>query len=196
MENFTALFLFTLIMTITPGPNNMLLTLSGSQFGYKKTLPFIGGIVLGILSQLFLSALGLGLIFERFPYFQKILKVVGTAYILYLAYKIAFTKKRKSTHKVAEKPLGYFQGAAFQYMNPKAYIMTVTAISVYSTPGEKYIYSVGVIIMTFTLVTPFSISLWAGFGSLLGRVSGGDQSIKINLFLGLITAGSALLMLV
>jgi threonine/homoserine/homoserine lactone efflux protein len=113
--------LFVLTMTITPGPNNMLLTASGAQFGFKRSLPFIIGIVLGILSQLLLSALGLGILFNRFPIIQNILKISGSLYILFLAIKIAFPRSDKSDETQKNRPMSLLQGAAFQYLNPKAY---------------------------------------------------------------------------
>ncbi len=191
MENiFIPLFLFALIMTVTPGPNNMLLTVSGARFGYRKTIPFILGVVAGLVSQLCLSALGLGALFERFPELQNILKAAGSLYILYLAYKISFSRKTVKENAEMGKPLNFFQGALFQYINPKACLMTITAMSVYSVQGKYYPRSVFLIIAVFALLTPATISLWAGFGMFLGRLAGNRHAGKINLLLGALTAGS------
>lgn len=189
--------LFVITMTVTPGPNNMLLTASGARFGYRRTLPFIAGIVLGIISQLILSALGMGYLFQLFPIAQKILKIVGSAYILYLAVKIGMSPvKGIKDDKSVEEPMRMFQGALFQYLNPKAYIMTITAMSVYPLQGELYFKSSLFILLSFLIICPLSISIWAGFGSLLKKVmKEGRYAGKVNLFLGGITALSVVFIL-
>lgn len=189
--------LFTLTMTITPGPNNMLLTASGARFGFRKTLPFIGGIVLGIISQLLLSALGLGYLFEHYPLAQKILKITGSLYILFLAYHIAnpSDSHRKGSQSI-QKPIQLVQGALFQYLNPKAYIMTITAMSVYPLQGELYLRSSLFILLSFVVICPLSISLWAAFGTLLKVfMKEGKHAGKVNIFLGVITAFSVVFIL-
>ena len=189
--------LFVLTMTVTPGPNNMLLTASGARFGYRRTLPFIAGIVLGIISQLILSALGLGYLFQHYPLAQKVLKIAGSAYILYLAVKIALPSgKSKKKGENVEEPMHLIQGALFQYLNPKAYIMTITAMSVYPLQGDMYFRSSMFILLSFLLICPLSISLWAGFGSLLKKVmKEGRYAGRLNLFLGGITALSVVFIL-
>lgn len=189
--------LFVLTMTITPGPNNMLLTASGARFGFRKTIPFIVGIVLGIISQLILSALGLGSLFQHFPLAQKILKICGSIYILYLAVKIAIpSKKVQKDGDLFDKPMHMLQGALFQYLNPKAYIMTITAMSVYPLKGEMYFRSSLFILLSFLIICPISISMWAGFGSLLKKVmKDGKYARRVNLLLGGITALSVVFIL-
>ncbi|MBF9019018.1 MULTISPECIES: LysE family translocator [unclassified Oceanispirochaeta] len=189
--------LFVLTMTVTPGPNNMLLTASGARFGYRRTLPFIAGIVLGIISQLILSALGLGYLFQHYPLAQKVLKIAGSAYILYLAVKIAMPSgKSKKKGENVEEPMHFIQGALFQYLNPKAYIMTITAMSVYPLQGDMYFRSSLFILLSFLIICPLSISLWAGFGSLLKKVmKEGRYAGRLNLFLGGITALSVVFIL-
>lgn len=197
-EIIIPVLLFTLTMTITPGPNNMLLTASGARFGFMRTIPFIGGIVLGIISQLLLSALGLGYLFEHYPLAQKVLKAAGSIYILYLAWKIAFPpgKSRKGGDTI-EEPMNLLQGALFQYLNPKAYIMTMTAMSVYPLQGELYLRSTLFILISFIVVCPVSISLWAAFGSLLKSfMYEGKHTAKVNMFLGAATAFSIVFILI
>ncbi len=184
--------LFVLTMAITPGPNNMLLTASGARFGYLATLPHIAGIILGMLSQLLLSALGMGLLFARFPAAQGALKVAGTLYILYLAWKIAFTARAGKEGAASDRPFSVLQGAAFQYLNPKAYVITLTAMTVYPLPGADYLPSVAFIAAAFAVIAFGSISLWALFGSLLnGWMKNPRAQRRIRAGLGLLTAGSA-----
>ncbi len=88
------------------------------------------------------------------------------------------------------------QGAVFQYMNPKALIMTITAMSVYSVQGELYLISILLIISVFTFLTPLTISLWAAFGMMIGRLTTDHHAGKINMLLGAMTAGSAVFILI
>ena len=184
-------FLYSLVMTGTPGPNNMMLTASGARFGYRRTLPLLLGIVLGVCSMLALSALGLGVLFDRFPVLQSGLKIAGSLYLAYLAWKVAFSGAAHGAEAPREKPLGFWHGAAFQYLNPKAYVMTVTAMSVYSLAGEEYVGSALLIIAVFAVVAPAAISLWAAFGTVLGRLMAkSGRSRAVNYGLGVLTAAS------
>ncbi|ADK79993.1 LysE family translocator [Sediminispirochaeta smaragdinae] len=188
---FIPVILFTLSMTITPGPNNMLLTVSGAQFGYRKNLPLIIGIVLGLQSQLVLSAMGLGLLFQEFPVIQNILKIIGTLYLLYLAFHIAFQNRKSRGKEHTQKPLTVFQGMALQYLNPKIYVTTITAMSVYTLEGNQYLASVLLITGCFLVITPLSVSVWAAFGSFLNRWMGDEKGAKgIRYALGGLTAAS------
>lgn len=194
--NIMPVLLFAIAMTVTPGPNNMLLTVSGARFGFRKTLPLVTGITLGIVSQLILSAMGLSVLFERFPMCQSILKYAGTAYILYLAVRIAMVGMTGKEERAHETPMGLFQGMLFQYVNPKAYIMTISAVSVYSESSEAYLLSVMTIILVFAVVGPCCISLWAAFGTVLNKtLMSGPRQRTVQLSLGGITALSALFIL-
>ena len=198
--DFFPFLLFVTAMTVTPGPNNMLLTLFGSRFGYRKTLPFLAGIVTGILSQLCLSALGLGVLFHRYSLLQIVLKATGAVYILFLAGKILVSGGRQKSkaagnaapeEEIQDCPPRFTQGALFQYLNPKAYIMTLSAVSVYSLPGEDYLLSTAVILLTFALIAPLSISLWAGLGTVIGKWQTGRAGKAVSISLGMLTLGSA-----
>ncbi|WP_028973093.1 LysE family translocator [Spirochaeta cellobiosiphila] len=166
------LILFVIMMTLTPGPNNMLLTATGAQFGYKKTIPLIMGIIIGVLSLLLLSALGLGILFTRYEIIHKILKVLGISYILYLSLKILLSSSAKHTNVVEENKQapGIVNGLFLQFFNPKAYLMTITATSVYGQIHPSYTTSILVIFLVFFIITPLSISCWAIFGSSLKTI--------------------------
>ncbi len=185
------LFVFT--MAVTPGPNNMLLTASGARFGYKRTLILIVGMLLGMLSQLILCAVGLVFLFEEFPLLHTVLKIIGTMYIFYLAIRITFFSLSKKESSSSDKPLSLMQGMVLQYINPKAYIMAVTTISVYSLKGVLYIPSILVISAIYILVTFSSISLWACFGSFLnGWMKNEKKQRFVRYFLGGLTAVSVI----
>lgn len=115
--------LYIMSMTLTPGPNNVMLTASGANFGFRRTLPHMAGIVGGCFILFSSIALGLGVLFERFPAIQLGLRWLGSAYLLYLAWKIASAPPpnlKGSSHSI---PLTFWQAAAFQFANPKAWIM-------------------------------------------------------------------------
>ncbi len=185
--------MFAISMTGTPGPNNMLLTVSGARFGYRRTVPLILGIVAGIQTQLLLVAVGLGIVFATIPVLQLLLRIVGVAYLLYLAVRIAFfSVSRAGTETNASRPLRSVEGALFQYVNPKAWVMTVTAMSVYTIDGDIYGRTAFVVMLVFLFITPISVSMWAAFGTVIGRrLSSGRHQRTFNIALGLITAASA-----
>ena len=119
---FIPVLLFAISMTLTPGPNNMLLTVSGASYGFRRTVPLIAGIVAGIVSLLTLAALGLGALFETLPALRTVLKITGSAYLAYLAFRIMFAKAGTKDSASHSRPLSFLEGVGFQYLNPKAYI--------------------------------------------------------------------------
>ena len=195
-ELFLPVSLFALSMCITPGPNNMMLTASGANFGFRRTIPHILGIECGLLLMFALNAAGLGLAFKTFPMLQPVLKTVSAGYLFYLAMRIAFSKQGKISAPGQAKPLNFFQAAAFQLVNPKVLMMALTAMSTFSIAGNHYNLSVYLIITIFGLVCVPSISLWAGFGVLLGRMLTDRKSHTVfNLVMGGLTAGSVIFIL-
>lgn len=189
--NIIPMLLFITVMTVTPGPNNMIITSSGTMYGYRKTSPFIFGVTVGLITQLLLTSAGLGLLFSRFPIIEKILKITGFLYISWLAFKIA-TVKNSFTDSSSERAPGFIKGLLFQYLNPKAYLMSITTISLYTLQGERYLWSVSIIILAYLLIAPISTSVWALFGVGIKKVMI-NRSIKwVQYGLGVITLLSAL----
>lgn len=196
IETIIPVFLFTLSMCITPGPNNIMLTASGINFGYVKTIPHILGIALGMIMLLILSALGLGTLFTIFPQLKLILKIAGSVYLLYFAFKIATAKQKKNEVSAKSRPLNVFEGMMFQFVNPKAVLINVTAIAAYTAEGAGFAHSVLIILVTYLLVCIPSISVWAGFGSLIGRIISDERSFRIcNAALGGVTALSVIMII-
>ncbi|MGL1893880.1 MAG: LysE family translocator [Spirochaetaceae bacterium] len=187
--------IFAVSMSITPGPNNIMLTASGANFGFIKTIPHILGIVTGIAFMNILSAVGLSKLFNMFPNIQNVLKYIGIVYMMFLAYKIAFSAGVKNSDKVS-KPLNFFQAMLFQALNPKAIIMCITAITVYSLEGRLFYKSVVYILVIFLLFGVSSISIWAGFGTILKRILKNRRYLKIfNYFMGFMCCLSAIILL-
>lgn len=195
--NLLPLFLFALTMTTTPGPNNIMLAASGAGFGLTATIRHIFGIWTGMVLLLTLSGLGLNRLFSLLPWLENILRWAGIAYIFYLAFKMALSRGSGSEKKERGQPLTLIQAALFQIINPKALMMTVTAISVYTQPGENYIYSLLILIVVFTVVGFPSSFLWTGFGSLIGSLLKRKRNLKLyNYTMGGLTALSALFLLI
>ena len=163
LELFLALIGYYFVMYITPGPNNTMLTVSGIKFGFFRTMPHLFGIPSGHALQLILVCLGLGVIFETYPMIQDILKWVGTAYLLYLAWKILGSLKVGD--KDTSSPLKYYEAVIFQFVNPKAWIICITAVSLFFPREESLLISILFLVLLSSVVNLPCISCWAIFGA-------------------------------
>lgn len=189
------LILFALACCITPGPNNIMLTASGANFGFRRTIPHIIGIVAGVAVLMTLTGAGLGVIFSRFPQIQLVLKVIGAAYLLYLAWKIA-TIPALGTAKQEAKPFTFWQAVLFQFLNPKVMVMTFSAMTTFTVTGTDYVPSATRVVLVFTVICLPSVSCWAGFGVAIGRLLKNARTFRIfNISLGSVTALSVFFMI-
>ncbi|MCJ7993287.1 LysE family translocator [Rhizobium cremeum] len=161
----SALVGFAFATSITPGPNNMMLFASGVNFGFRRTIPHMLGIGVGFLSLLIGVGLGLGALLATIPLLYTGLKIAGGLYLIYIAWKIG-TSRTLSDGETAARPMTFLGAAAFQWVNPKAWVMAVTAMSVY-IDAENYFWSVMIVGLVFAAVNVPSVSTWAGFGSVL-----------------------------
>lgn len=164
-DTLLALFLFAFTTSITPGPNNMMLFASGVNFGFARTIPHMFGIGAGFLSLLVAVGLGLGALLHSVPMLYMGLKFAGGAYLVWIAWKIG-TSRTLSEGKAGAVPMTFLQAAAFQWINPKAWVMAVTAMATY-TSEQAYVTSVLIVGAIFAIVNVPSVSTWAGFGSAL-----------------------------
>jgi len=130
-ELFTALAVFALVSSITPGPNNLMLMASGANFGLRRSVPHMLGMALGFVAMVFLVGIGLQQMFTTWPPAHTALKAVCVAYLLYLAWKIANAAPPERTAS-AGNPFTVLQAAAFRWVNPKAWARALTATSVYA----------------------------------------------------------------
>jgi threonine/homoserine/homoserine lactone efflux protein len=167
-ELLLAFVAFAFVSSVTPGPNNLMLLASGVNFGLRRSLPHMLGVSIGFSVMVALVGLGLGQLFERVPALYLALRYVGAAYLLYLAWKIACAAPPGEKTPNAGKPLTFMQAAAFQWVNPKAWVMAVSAISTFTPPGD-FLMNVLLIAVLFGLVNGPSVSLWTMAGSLLRR---------------------------
>ena len=164
-----ALVVFAFVSSITPGPNNMMLLASGVNFGFRRSVPHMLGIGIGFMVLLLATGLGLGQLLERFPVIYTTLKYVGAAYMLWLAWKIANSgPMADQPAQNAGTPLSFLGAAAFQWVNPKAWVMAVTAMATYTNPNQ-YLVTVVVVTLIFGAVNIPSVGTWAAFGAVLRR---------------------------
>lgn len=167
LEIFLALLVFAFVSSVTPGPNNLMLLASGVNFGFRRTIPHMLGIGVGFFILLLAVGFGLGALIETVPSFYTSLMFAGGAYMLYLAWKIATSRSiGESKGSDSGKPMTFLQAAAFQWVNPKAWVMGVTGIATYANHDNYYV-AVLLVSVAFAIVNLPSVSVWAGFGTLL-----------------------------
>lgn len=168
MELALPIFLFAFTAAITPGPNNIMIMASGLNFGTVRSLPHLLGICFGFPVMIILIGTGLGVVFELYPILHEIIKVVGIAYLIYLAWRIANADKNARA-TAPGKPFTFLQSALFQWVNPKGWIMASSAIAAYTTVGNDIFLQVLLIAFIFFLVTFPSAGTWLIFGVGLQR---------------------------
>ena len=167
IELFTALASFCLVSSITPGPNNLMLMASGANFGFFRTMPHMFGVGIGFMLMVFLVGIGLAQLFHTYPIAHTILKTVSVGYLLYLAWKIANAAPINAADSHGN-PMTFLQAAAFQWVNPKAWTMAVTAVTVYALGTN--LASILIVSAMFGLVNLPSISLWVVLGQQMARI--------------------------
>lgn len=166
VDLLSAFALFAFVSSITPGPNNTMLLASGVNFGFRRSIPHALGISVGFMVLVVAVGLGLGEVFKAVPMAYTVLRYLGGAYLLYLAWKIATSGPVSQEVNSTSRPLGFWGAAAFQWVNPKAWVMAIGAITTY-TPSQGYFVNVFVIALVFAIINLPSVCLWAGCGSAL-----------------------------
>ncbi len=168
LQTLIAVLIFSTVMAFTPGPNNAMLASSGSRFGLARTLPHAAGVTLGFPVMIFLVGLGLASILLASPLLQLGMKSVSCAYLLWMAFQIARSDSTKES-RGKDRPLTFLQAAAFQWINPKAWLMAVGAISAYTTASGRLYLEVAIIAVVSLVVSIFSTLTWAAFGAGIRR---------------------------
>jgi threonine/homoserine/homoserine lactone efflux protein len=164
---FLALILFSLAASFTPGPNNLMVMASGVNFGLKRSLAHVAGVCIGFTVMVLLVGLGLGFLFSAMPVLYPIIKYVGIAYLLYLAWKIANAGPVEDGSG-ASRPLTFIQAAAFQWVNPKGWTMAVGAVAAYAAI-LGYPFNMIVIAAVLGVTCILSTLTWLSFGTLMRR---------------------------
>jgi threonine/homoserine/homoserine lactone efflux protein len=163
----SALSLFALVSSITPGPNNAMLLSSGVNFGLRASLPHMAGVLTGFMLLLLLVGLGLGGLFARYPVLHVVLAWLGAGYLLYLAARIALSDGI-SSKGAGVRPLRFAQAVAFQAVNPKGWAMSLGAMTAYA-PIDHYFINVLVVVAVFAVFNGPCIFAWTAFGVALRR---------------------------
>lgn len=162
-----ALLAFATVMAITPGPNNVMLMTSGVNFGFSRSMPHLWGVTVGFGAMAALVGLGLAGVFAAVPGLFVVLKWAGALYLVILAAKIARSSAAEETGSRG-RPLTFLQAAGFQWINPKAWIVVISACATYAVPSH-YAFSIMVVALVLTVTTMPCMAIWMLFGSALRR---------------------------
>ena len=190
-DTFTAALLFSIAMGFTPGPNNVMLASSGATYGVRRTLPHLTGVTIGFAVMMLIVGLGLATVLLSSPKLQLGMKIVSCLYLLWLALQIA-RSDTVTAKSGSRKPLSFLQAAAFQWVNPKAWLTAVGAISAYTGGGMLYL-QVGIIALITLVVSAFSTSTWALFGAGIRRWLRSHMALRLfNCAMALLLVGSIL----
>ena len=158
---------YSFVMSITPGPNNVMLTASGATFGFRRTIPHLLGVSVGFGIELLLVCAGLGAVFTRWPEIQAMLRWVGAIYLLYLGARMLASGPANAASSA--RPVTFLEAAVFQFLNPKAWIMTITAATLF-LPHELGVLAAGAYMLLIMVIMNMPCTaVWALFGSSLRR---------------------------
>ena len=192
LELIIAISIYYFVMYATPGPNNSILAASGIKFGFIRSIPNIIGISSGHGIQLALVCFGLGSLFAQFPLLLEILKYIGAIYLLYLAWKM-FGSLNISITEEKSSPLKYYEAILFQFVNPKAWVICITAVSLFYPEKENLIIGTLFLVIMSTIINLPSISMWAFGGSVIRHYLSNEKLKKIiEWFLAILLLGTAI----
>ena len=189
-EVLLALAAYAFVTSISPGPSNFMLLAAGANFGFWRALPQVLGITIGFSSLLLAVGFGLGALLTAFPMLDIALKVAGGVYLLYLAWRIGTSRSLGQGGADGARPLTFLESAAFQWINPKAWVVAVSVMALYTSPEAPFL-SVVLISLAFALVNFPSVSAWAGFGTGLREFLSNPVRLKwFNIAMGVLLAAT------
>lgn len=177
-ETLAPLLWFVAAAALTPGPNNIMVAASGANFGYRRTLPHMLGIALGFTFMIAAVGLGLSEVFTALPQLHTVLKWAGTAYMVYLAWRIANAGQPKQGG-AESRPFTFLQAALFQWVNPKAWMMGVSALTAFTTAGAGYLAEMLTVVSVFFIITMPAISIWCLFGTAISRFLKSEKALRL-----------------
>jgi threonine/homoserine/homoserine lactone efflux protein len=186
---------YSVVMWITPGPNNVMLTASGARFGLRRTLPHMLGICAGFALQMLAVCAGLGALFSRWPHLQDTLRWVGAAYLVYLGWRLLRPGSASERH--VPRPLTLLEAAAFQFLNPKAWVINLTAATLFLPHELGPVAAAGYMLGVGLVLPAPCIVLWVLFGtSLRALLARRPGRLAFNSVMALALATTAVMMLV
>ena len=177
LDLFLSLVAFAFVTSITPGPNNLMLMASGANFGVRRTVPHMLGVAIGFVLMAVLVGLGLVGLFEAYPLAYRALKAVSVAYLLYLAGKIATAAPPSARPHEGGRPMTFLQAALFQWVNPKAWAMALTAVTVYAP--TRSIGAILLVATVFGVVNLPSVGAWAVLGQEMRRFLTDTRRLRV-----------------
>ena len=175
--NLLPLIFFSVAAAFTPGPNNIIGSYSGFNFCIKKSLPLILGVTFGYTALITLAATGLNVVFNAYPILKAIIKILGSLFLIYLAYKIAFQSKVQE--KKIKNPVKFYETFIFQFINPKGVFAAITSISLFVELGPNYLFHSLVVIGVSFCAAITSITSWCLLGKFLRRFSENRKFIQM-----------------
>lgn len=193
-DSFFALTAYAFVMTITPGPNNVLLLASGMTFGLYRTLWHMAGILIGVFLQIGLVGSGLGVLFAREPTVQVGLKLAGSVYMIWLTWRLWRAGEMQAEASVSTRPVRFYEAVVFQFVNPKTWLMATTLIAVFVPPGEYYAERVMAAGLVFSAVALPCICLWAwSGGALRAQLQSQSALRRINRLMAILASVTVIL---
>lgn len=168
MDALFPLAMFAFVSSITPGPNNIMLTSSGLMFGFTRSIPHMLGVTFGFGVMLAMCAVGIGSLIVAVPTLHVVLKVAGSVYLLYLAWRL---RSMTFVHheRMNTKPMSFIGAAVFQFVNPKAWIMAVTSVSAFLPVIQPAWFAIMLFCLVFCAINLPCVGVWAGAGAGLRR---------------------------
>lgn len=177
-DQLLAFCTFALIASITPGPNNMMIMASGLNHGFMRSLPHLAGICCGFVFMVFATGVGMHAVFDAVPQLQVVLKYVGAAWMVWLAWKLANAAPMGKDGKSSSKPMSFIGAAAFQWVNPKAWVMAVGAVTSYLPHGFA-LKDVLLLALVFGAIGVPCVGIWASFGVGMQRVLQQPRAVRV-----------------
>src|SRR6476646_7790983 len=185
-----AFVVFAAVMYFTPGPNNVMLLSSGLTYGFRRTLPHITGIVIGMAFMIAAVGVGLGTVFIAYPLLQTILKYAGAAYLIYLAAAIAMSGPVKSDQGNGRRPMTFWGAAVFQWINVKGWVMVISTITAYAAIAS-FPWNIAIQVALSLMMGTLSTVAWALFGSALRPVLTAPWAVRaFNIVMALLLLAS------
>ena len=174
---FASIVTFAVSMSISPGPNNLMVTASGANFGFLRTVPHMLGVSFGFPVMLLAVGLGLGQALQAWPQVHEVLRYVAAAYLLYLAWRIAGAGGPGAA-EARGRPFTFLQAAAFQWVNPKAWVIALSAVATYTSPDGNAPAQILLIGAVFVVAAFLSLAVWAVFGTLIAGMLRSPRALR------------------
>ncbi len=193
LEQLLALTTLAFVGSFTPGPNNMIATVTGANHGFRAALPHVFGVPFGFATMLIAGAAGVAALLLTYPWIASLIKWAGIAYLLFIAWQLAGPHSTGGTNdRTVVKPLSFWQSAAFQYANPKAWMLVAATTGSFML-GAATIVGVALIVIVFSIAAMGSVITWAWLGAALRNwLAVGSRMRIFNVTMGVLLAATAL----